>query len=273
MPTVHKGFTLVEVVIVIAILGILSAVAIPSYSKLQEQSSAKICAANRSSLEMKLESKVALSNAGSLEQAFNAKSASYAKDYQCPSGGKYSVEDNNAVTCDVHKPDPSAILRKQMNVIKEDKNVTTKSDWKDAVNALTKSGLTAFESVYGNAIVDTYLKDQTQSDKDKFNNAKLTWKPAKFIINGVSHWFMIATPNTNDASALKGGGSYNGNAYLIFDGKHYYGHFSQYGHKVDGNYLSDNGGGNNTTIYNAASSPPDYKCDLGSSGTWERLDK
>lgn len=273
MPTVHKGFTLVEVVIVIAILGILSAVAIPSYSKLQEQSSAKICAANRSSLEMKLESKVALSNAGSLEQAFNAKSASYAKDYQCPSGGKYSVEDNNAVTCDVHKPDPSAILRKQMNVIKEDKNVNNNSDWKAAINALTTSGLTAFESVYGNAIVDTYLKGQTTSAINNFNKQNLTWKPAKFIIDGVPYWFMIATPNTNDDLALKGTSSYDRSAYLIFDGEHYYGHFAQYGHTVAGNYLSDNGGGNNTKIYKEASSPPDYKCDLGGSGTWERLDK
>lgn len=263
MPTVHKGFTLVEVVIVIAILGILSAVAIPSYSKLQEQSSAKICAANRSSLEMKLESKVALSNASSLEQAFNAKSASYAKDYQCPSGGKYSVEDNNAVTCDVHKPDPSAILRKQMNIIAEDKNAAADSNWRKSIKAMLDSGIEAFESVNNNPILDKY---NAMSNKTTSIPTNLTWKPAKFG----DRWLMIASTDELDQQAIKNvnnyGGGYNQFAYLIFDGKHYYGHFKNDGVTIDSNWVSDNGHNQNTKIITDLQKTG--LCDLGTNGIW-----
>src|SRR5688572_11854846 len=47
----HKGFTLVEIMIVVLIIGILLAIAVPNFIKARESSRAKSCVANLKQIE------------------------------------------------------------------------------------------------------------------------------------------------------------------------------------------------------------------------------
>ena len=102
------GFTLIEIMIVVMLIGVLMAIAIPSFQKATETSRAKSCSETLRKLETAKEQ-------WALETRATAESTPTAADLiseyllgkensmpQCPSGGTYSLNNmSNPPTCSI----------------------------------------------------------------------------------------------------------------------------------------------------------------------------
>ena len=99
MDKKYNGFTLVEVIVVIAILGIIAAIAIPKLTGFKSMAEERVCDANRQTVE-RLYSTFLIEN-GHEDSIFNQFLIGNF-DVVCPSGGKISYEDEK-VKCSLHK--------------------------------------------------------------------------------------------------------------------------------------------------------------------------
>ena len=96
----HKGFTLVEIMIVVLIIGILLAIAVPNFIKARETSRAKACVANLKQIESAKEQWAMDNNKQNGATPGWTDLVSGANGYlkaqpSCPSGGTYTVGDMN----------------------------------------------------------------------------------------------------------------------------------------------------------------------------------
>lgn len=103
-----KGFTLVELVVVIAILGILAGIAIPRFMEATKESKKVTCLSNRKIIERSFllaEANGDYTNLTDFLEAIQTgetKANEYFKSEPvCPSGGTYSVSDKDHVVCNI----------------------------------------------------------------------------------------------------------------------------------------------------------------------------
>lgn len=90
-----KGFTLIEIMIVVAIIAVLAAVAIPSFAKYMKRSSAGACQTTRESIKKAAYTYSADNNGTStiaLTDLYKADGSGYLVELpHCPDSGEYSI--------------------------------------------------------------------------------------------------------------------------------------------------------------------------------------
>ena len=117
MKKLQQGFTLVEIMIVVAIIGILAAIAIPNFVKNRNQSQAKACISNMRQISTAAENYLTEHDMSPFSdwKAALVGTTSYIKvEPKCPAAGTYTVScssDTGAnVTCSNAGKDPPHVL-------------------------------------------------------------------------------------------------------------------------------------------------------------------
>jgi prepilin-type N-terminal cleavage/methylation domain-containing protein len=100
-----KGFTLVEIMIVVAIIGLLAAIAIPSFIKARETARTSACANNMRQIDSAKQLWALENNMPATAAPSTAEVGAYIKGGMpsCPSNGSYSIDNlETTPSCTVH---------------------------------------------------------------------------------------------------------------------------------------------------------------------------
>lgn len=96
----HKGLTLIELLAVIIILSVISAIAVPMFYGYIEKAEKEVCNSNRAQIKKDYEAYVVFNGNSEQEITFSSFIKNYGEDL-CPSGGVFSYS-NGEIECSVH---------------------------------------------------------------------------------------------------------------------------------------------------------------------------
>lgn len=97
----ERGFTIMELLVVIVIIGVLAAIGVPAYNNMTTRARQTACQANRRTLQTAVGMHFA--DTGTYPADLGAALAGYldnAANMTCPSGGNYTLDASHNVVCD-----------------------------------------------------------------------------------------------------------------------------------------------------------------------------
>lgn len=127
-----KGFTLIELVIVFAIIAIITAIAVPKFSNIMDSRKEKACIATREIVVEYYNIQKSIDESITLETLLDNPTEYFNEEVRCPSGGEYIVT-NGAIICSAH--DDFIVDEEEDDSDNEEEDEDNKySAWKSDVN-------------------------------------------------------------------------------------------------------------------------------------------